>query len=80
MPTMKWVCLEMSYDRATRIFRAWLNGKEVTELNDPVGGLAIPGPWTSIAFRNEVIHGGTATTFVDYIALGTGRIGCPTVP
>jgi hypothetical protein len=80
LPASQWACLEASYDRTTGIFRAWLNGQEAIELNQPVGGPAITGPWTNVAIQNLVVHGGsgTTTTMVDDVAFGTGRIGCPT--
>jgi hypothetical protein len=81
LPPSQWACLEASYDRTSGIFRAWVNGQEAMELNQPVGGPAIAGAWTNVAIQNLVVHGGTGatTTMVDDVALGTGRIGCPTM-
>jgi hypothetical protein len=77
VPVMTWTCLEMAYDRTTGIFRAWANGSEASELSEPVGGPAIPGPWTTFALRNEIFHGGSGDMLMDDVALGTERIGCP---
>jgi len=77
LPVMTWACIELGYDRSTGIFRAWVNGTEAPELGEPVGGPAIPGPWTTFSLRNEIFHGGSGDMLIDDVALGTDRIGCP---
>jgi hypothetical protein len=77
VPVTRWVCLEMSFDRVSRIFRAWVNGQEVAEFTKPLNGPGVPGPWTSASVRNEYAHGATGSAWMDDVAFGTARLGCP---
>ncbi len=77
VPTAAWSCLEASYDRTTRVYRAWLNGAEVTDFAAAQSGPAVPSGWTSVQVQNVIYHGGSGNLLVDDVALGSSRVGCP---
>ncbi len=89
VPVGKWACAEWKFDGAQSRMQFWLDGTELTDLamNGTGQGCVNQGatyPWTAPTFERvdlgwESYQADDARTiWIDDVALGTERLGCPT--
>ncbi len=88
VPVGRWACAEWRFDGAANAMRLWLDGQELTDL--AVNGIGqgcvhqgVSFPWTAPTFERidvgwESYQADDARTiWIDDLAVGTERIGCP---
>lgn len=88
VPVGRWACAEWRFDGAANGMRFWLDGQELTDLAVSGTGQGCVNqsatfPWTAPTFERidvgwESYQADQARTlWIDDLAIGTQRIGCP---
>lgn len=88
VPTGAWTCAEWMFDGPNTTMRFWLNGAELTDLTMTGTGQgcvnqAADYPWSAPSFERIDLgwesyqDDGARVIWIDDVALGTQRLGCP---
>jgi hypothetical protein len=79
-PLKAWACFEWHFDRVAKISELWVDGKLIAGASGKLNfGPAVPGPWEWMAIGQSTFHpeAGNPMVWIDDLAIGTKRIGCP---
>jgi hypothetical protein len=92
-PEKTWICVEWQFDGASNEMRYWIDGQAQTGVDvTKVGGGCVPGRaptggiWQAPIFDKLMIgwysqpFNKPVELWVDDVAVGTDRIGCPQAP
>jgi polysaccharide lyase-like protein len=93
LPVAAWTCVEWRFSVATNEMQFWMNGTELTDIHvtgagEGCGGNALEGQWTAPPAFQTLYLGwehyqqtqNPIDLWVDDVAVGTERLGCPPAP